>query len=90
LLPGLPARRKGPLQDATGAWPGVLDEWAAELERLAAGFRAGTAEVDPKRGLHTCEATYCELQPLCRVRESLALASGATEGEGDGEAGDGE
>jgi probable DNA repair protein len=90
LLPGLPARRKGPLQDATGEWPAVLDEWARELERLAAGFRAGTAEVDPKRGLHTCEATYCELQPLCRVRESLALASGATEGEGDGEAGDDE
>jgi hypothetical protein len=50
----------------------VLDAWAAELERLATAFSAGEAAVDPKHGLKTCEASYCELAPLCRVRETWA------------------
>jgi probable DNA repair protein len=71
VLPELPSGRKGELQQAAEHWPAVLDAWAAELERLAAAFSAGEATVDPKHGLKTCEASYCELAPLCRVRESL-------------------
>jgi hypothetical protein len=41
ILPGLPPRRKGPLQEASENWPAVLDDWAAELERLAAAFHEG-------------------------------------------------
>jgi probable DNA repair protein len=78
ILPGLPVNRKGPLREATETWPAVLGEWARVLERLGQAFRAGRAEVDPLRGLRTCESTYCELAALCRVRERLA-------GIGDGE-----
>jgi probable DNA repair protein len=88
LLPGLPGNRKGPLREATDGWPAVLADWAAELERLAGQFRAGVAAVDPKRGLRTCESTFCELQPLCRVRERLALTGTAEGGADDEETGD--
>jgi len=88
LLPGLPAARNRLLRDATDGWPAVLDAWAEELERLATGFRAGAVGVDPKRGLKTCEATWCELQPLCRVRESLPLAAADDDGEGEADNGD--
>jgi len=71
ILPGLPVNRKGELRDACDTWPAVLDSWAEELERLALAYREGNAAVDPKHGLKTCQDTYCELAPLCRVRESL-------------------
>ena len=93
LLPELPATRNRLLRDATAEWPAVLDAWAGELERLATGFGAGTAEVDPKRGLRTCDAVWCELQPLCRVRESLAPSASAdqnSDDNGDEEVGDGD
>jgi probable DNA repair protein len=74
ILPGLPSRRAGPLRDAAEQWPAVLDEWDAELRRLAQDFVAGGAAVAPKRGLQTCRDSYCELAPLCRVREVLPEA----------------
>ncbi len=40
-------------------------EWKRVLERLADNFRAGHAQVDPKRG--ACD--YCGLKALCRIRE---------------------
>jgi probable DNA repair protein len=83
ILPGLPPGRQGPLQEASETWPAVLDDWAAELERLAADFHQGEAAVDPKHGLQTCERHYCELGPLCRVRELLAGAEGAAEDDAD-------
>ena len=79
ILPGLPPGRQGPLQEASETWPAVLDDWAAELERLATAFHQGEAAVDPKHGLKTCERHYCELGPLCRVREILAGAGSAAE-----------
>jgi ATP-dependent helicase/nuclease subunit B len=42
-----------------------LLEWRRELEYLAENFRAGKAEVDPKKG--ACE--NCGLRALCRIRE---------------------
>lgn len=83
ILPGLPPGRQGPLQEASETWPAVLDDWAAELERLATAFQQGEAAVDPKHGLQTCERHYCELGPLCRVRELLAGAGSETEEGGD-------
>jgi hypothetical protein len=81
ILPGLPPGRKGPLQEASENWPTVLDDWAAELERLAAAFHGGEAAVDPKHGLQTCDRHFCELGPLCRVREILAGAVSDAEDE---------
>lgn len=86
VLPGLPVKRKGELQDATTTWPAVLDEWAAVLERLGGEFRAGHADVDPKDGLDTCRRTYCELAGLCRINERLVGAGQNDDGD-DGEAG---
>ena len=83
ILPGLPPSRKGPLQEASENWPAVLDDWAAELERLTTAFQEGEAAVDPKHGLKTCERHYCELGPLCRVRELPAGAGGAAEEDAD-------
>jgi probable DNA repair protein len=71
ILPGLPASRPPPLKRAAEDWPAVLDDWADVLERLAAAFHAGRAEVDPRNGLNTCRQGHCELAPLCRVRERL-------------------
>jgi probable DNA repair protein len=90
VLPGLPSNGQGELQEATERWPSVLDAWAAELERLAAAFRAGDAAVDPKHGLKTCDASYCQLAPLCRVRETLhGLAAGGMDDATDDHADDG-
>ena len=75
VLPGLPAKRKGELRDATDRWPQVLEDWSAVLDRLGAAFREGTAEVDPKNGLATCASTYCELAALCRIHQR-AIGSG--------------
>jgi ATP-dependent helicase/nuclease subunit B len=52
------------------SWSGLQADWKAALEKLAAGFAAGEAQVDPKRALATCR--HCDLQPLCRVHERFS------------------
>jgi ATP-dependent helicase/nuclease subunit B len=42
-----------------------LEEWRRVLEQLAANYRNGQAEVDPKPG--ACD--FCGLRALCRIRE---------------------
>jgi hypothetical protein len=42
-----------------------LDEWRRALEQLAANYRNGLAEVDPKPGA----CGNCGLRALCRIRE---------------------
>lgn len=46
-----------------------LAEWRRVLEPVAAAFRSGAAEVDPKARA-ICE--LCRLTPLCRVHEAAA------------------
>lgn len=88
VLPGLPVSRKGELKEATERWPQVLEDWRAELERLGRAFCAGTAEVDPKRGLATCRNSYCELAALCRIHECPDDSGGDEADMGDGGWGD--
>jgi len=45
-----------------------ITDWRNVMERLAAEFRAGHAEADPKAPVKTCR--YCTLAGLCRVAES--------------------
>jgi probable DNA repair protein len=59
------------------SWSGLMLDWRAELENLAAGFAAGDARVDPKKALATCR--NCDLQPLCRVHERLSALDSALE-----------
>ncbi len=44
-----------------------IGEWRKVMERLAADFRAGHAEADPKEPAKTCR--YCSLACLCRIAE---------------------
>lgn len=66
------------------AWKPLLKSWKDEALRLASGFAAGEADVDPKRGLQTCR--HCDLHTLCRVYEKLNILeeSEANGGEGTG------
>ena len=72
VLPDLPGNRKGEVKDAADDWPRILQDWSAMLEDLGGEFAAGTAAVDPKNGLATCQGTYCELAALCRIHERPA------------------
>ena len=45
---------------------GLKSQWEESLIRLAQGFIAGEADVNPKYGLQTCR--LCDLKPLCRIK----------------------
>jgi len=72
LFPGLPPREGKTNQyliDAGYEMPETIKNWRQTLHQLMANFLAGEAAIDPKKGLVTCENSYCELQSLCRVGE---------------------
>ena len=71
LLPGLPVRGKSEAAMATETWPDVLGEWSAVCQGLANDFIAGHAAVHPKQGLKTCDNSYCDLAPLCRIHTAV-------------------
>lgn len=82
LLPGVRQVAGKDDTEPARAWDATLASWRVTLTRLASGYRAGDARVDPKTPL-TCR--YCDLHTLCRVHE-LAAAAGrmsADEEEGD-------
>ncbi len=56
------------------AWPEITRHWRAWLDRLAADFRDGRAEVDPKLAADTCR--LCHLAALCRVEPAAADDAG--------------
>jgi ATP-dependent helicase/nuclease subunit B len=60
----LPAMAKMSIDPAL-PFEAQLEEWRRVLEQLAANFRNGQAEVDPKSG--ACD--NCGLRALCRIRE---------------------
>jgi probable DNA repair protein len=66
-------------------WRGLMVDWRAELERLAAAFVRGDAQVAPK-GPGTCR--YCALPALCRLSErepeAARIEAGAEPGAGPG------
>ena len=59
--------REIPGVQAAKSWSGLVATWKRDLEKLASGFAAGDARVDPKKGNATCR--QCDLQPLCRVHQ---------------------
>lgn len=58
------------------SWPGLVDDWRDHLETLAADFRAGRSEVDPRDG-QVCK--YCHLHALCRINERVILPEAGDE-----------
>jgi RecB family exonuclease len=69
LLPGVKVVDKTEARKHAGDWSALVDHWRRSTTRLGEDFAAGSASVDPKRMLATCER--CDLQPLCRVHERL-------------------
>lgn len=62
---------------ALGSWKALLAEWRRVIDALGEAFRTGDARVAPKDGTKTCE--YCDVGPLCRIREleeTLQIGSG--------------
>jgi RecB family exonuclease len=55
-----------------------LIDWRDYIEKMAADFIAGHAEVDPRDYPKTCE--NCGLEALCRVRENRGLADDSEDG----------
>jgi probable DNA repair protein len=60
--------------------PAEIEEWRRVLDRLGADFRAGVANVDPKKPA-TCR--HCSLLALCRFSESEAPAAAFETENGD-------
>lgn len=55
-----------------GSWEALIAQWHQVLNALGEAFRAGDARIAPKNDYQTCE--YCDLGPLCRVREQEETA----------------
>jgi probable DNA repair protein len=68
ILPGARVLPDGRLKRAEQSWGEQVEAWRIELERLARGFAAGEAAVDPKP--RACD--YCDQKPFCRIHEREA------------------
>ncbi len=78
IFPGLPpgnGARNAVIIEAGQNLPVTIENWRGTLHRLMADFLAGDAAIDPKHGRKTCENSYCELQPLCRITELEQLGA---------------
>jgi hypothetical protein len=72
IFPGLPpgnGARNSVIIEAGQNMPVTIDNWRNTLHRLMSEFLSGEAAIDPKNGRKTCDSSYCELQPLCRITE---------------------
>lgn len=72
IFPGLPQKQgihAGKIIEAGENMPVTIENWRRTLHRLMAEFLAGEAAIDPKNGRKTCDNSYCELQPMCRITE---------------------
>jgi probable DNA repair protein len=72
IFPGLPPRpgvHNASIIEAGQNIQVTIDTWRSTLHRLMAEFLGGDAAIDPKNGRKTCDNSYCELQPLCRITE---------------------
>ena len=73
LLPRVSTPERSKARDAQADWPAQVAFWRGEVERLAAEFAAGRADVAPRNGPATCR--QCDVHPFCRIherREALA------------------
>lgn len=73
LIPGVKSFEKLQQTKEMGSWSNVLDHWRNTMDNLGNAYRNGEAWIDPKKYPHTCDTTYCELKPLCRINEMTIL-----------------
>jgi hypothetical protein len=83
---GLWPAQEGALQALLGerGWTGFADlcaYWRTTLTTLGDAFANGVATVDPADPRLTCR--YCDLVPLCRIRECAPAADDGEGGHGD-------
>jgi ATP-dependent helicase/nuclease subunit B len=72
IAPGItPAAETSEAVDFS-SWGDLLAHWRRIVDELGCEFRAGKARVEPRDGQRTCQ--YCDLSPLCRVREQSEAA----------------
>ena len=83
LLPKVKAFSESYYRDRHASWNEVVAAWRIDLARIAAGFAAGDARVDPKKYPHTCR--YCDVKPFCRIHERLENALVDDEDNANGE-----
>ena len=83
LLPKVKAFAESYYRDRHVSWNEVVAAWRTDLARIAAGFAAGDARVDPKQYPHTCR--YCDVKPFCRIHERLENALVDNEDNANGE-----
>lgn len=86
LLPGVTTPEQARDFDQMGDWPALLSGWRTALDALAGEFLAGRAVVMPKRYPQTCQ--YCDLGPLCRVKELFDRGPVSVDDEEQDEPGD--
>ena len=82
ILPGVEAVEKDRSAKKLNipTWNGLLAGLRRELDDVGAGYLAGDARVDPKRGKQTC--AYCDHRIACRVAEKASFgAVGGDDGE---------
>ena len=60
-------------ENLPNSWQELIVYWRAILEKLGNQFQQGCAHVQPKHVEKTCR--FCDLQNLCRVKESKNLIS---------------
>ena len=72
LLPDTKALSESRYRGRHGSWREVVGAWRSDLARIAAGFVAGDASVDPKQYPDTCR--YCDVKPFCRIYERIENA----------------
>lgn len=81
-LPGAKVVARDRAEMQRPGWPGLLADWRAELERLAAEYLAGHAAVAPKRKA-SCQ--FCPLPLLCRLEARRGEAGRLDAGDAGGE-----
>jgi len=70
MLPNVRTLPDGKLRQAQPSWGQQVEAWRADLARIAGGFAAGDARVDPKFP-NTTTCRYCDVKPFCRIYERL-------------------
>ena len=71
MLPGVKGVSSPEGPEPGDAWHVRRREWLSRLERLAAGFIAGDAVVDPKPG--ACD--FCHVRGICRISDRNVIDS---------------
>jgi ATP-dependent helicase/nuclease subunit B len=69
LLPGGKALSESRYRERYSSWEGLVAAWRITLERIAAGFISGNAEINPRKYPDTC--SNCDARLLCRVYERM-------------------